>query len=81
MAAKATQAGLAGTSAQNSNPWVNSGPGRATTMIRKMISGMPNVAHKIIKAFRVTLATSPPIDLESNLRNEPKVKMKIATER
>jgi hypothetical protein len=50
-------------------------------MIRKVISGMPNVAHKIIRTFRFTLATSPPIELESNFRKEPKVKIKIAIDR
>jgi hypothetical protein len=81
MAANATHAGLAGTSDQKSNPWANSGPGRAMMMIATMTSGTPKVAHTTMSTLRCILATSLPIDLPSNFRKEPKVKMKIATAR
>jgi len=50
-------------------------------IIRTMLRGTTNVAHKIIKLFRFILAISLPIDLLSNFRKEPKVNIKIATER
>ena len=40
---------------------------------------MPKVAQSTISVFRVTFAISLPSDLVSSFRNEPNVKMKMAT--
>jgi hypothetical protein len=50
-------------------------------MSSTMTSGTPKVAHRTISAICLARPSSLPSDVPSNLRKDPKVKMKIATAR